>query len=160
RGADDTGRRRMVAAPRRRGHRRSARGARPAVRAGRRAARLLSPFDPRLAAVAARLRSEPRAFVFLGTWDDDAWCRACTGYGILVAEPARPLAEAIHCSTAFPGRAVAGKAFVRLEVAGDAARDAEAAAAAAESELRRIAGWSGRVLFRRVHAFAVERRDA
>jgi len=124
------------------------------------AARLLSPFDPRLQAVAARLRSEPRAFVFLGTWDDEAWRRACTGYGILVDDPASPLAEAIHCSNAFPGRATAGKALARLEVAGDAARDAEAAATAAEGELRRITGWSGRVLFRRVHAFAVERHDA
>jgi protoporphyrinogen oxidase len=124
------------------------------------AARLLSPFDPRLPPVAARLRSEPRAFVFLGTWADDAWRSACAGYGILVDDPASPLAEAIHCSNAFPNRAIAGKALVRLEVAGDAARDAEAAAAAAESELRRIAGWSGRVLFRRVHAFTVASRDA
>jgi protoporphyrinogen oxidase len=128
------------------------------------AARLCGAFDPALAAVAMRLRREPRAFAFLGTWQDDAAAAALRGFGVLVEEPGA-LRELLFCSNAFANRAVAGKALVRVELGSDSlGPDATAASdddvsALAERELRRLTGWSGTVLFRRVHRFAVLVRD-
>ena len=125
-------------------------------------ARLLAGFDPALPDLVPRLGTTQHAFVFLGTWQDAAFAQSCPGYGIACADPASPVTEILFCSNVFPGRAVAGKALVRLELAGAAATepDPDTLAAAAEAELRRITGWTGRVLFRRVHRFAAPRLDA
>src|SRR5262245_22313523 len=125
------------------------------------AARLCGGFDPALAAVAARLRREPRAFAFLGTWQDDAAATALRGFGVLVEAPGS-VRELLFCSNAFAQRAVAGKALVRAELGTDATAggaDDDAVSALAERELRRITGWTGTVLFRRVHRFKELVRD-
>jgi len=128
------------------------------------AARLGGALDPALAAVATRLRRQPRAFAFLGTWQDAAAAAALRGFGVLV-EAGGAARELLFCSNAFAHRAVAGKALVRVELGSDAlgphatATSDDAVSALAEHELRRITGWSGTVLFRRVHRFTVLVRD-
>ena len=125
-------------------------------------ARLLAGFDPALPDLVPRLGTTPHAFVFLGAWQDAAFAQSCPGYGIACADAASPVSEILFCSNVFPGRAVTGKALIRIELSGKAASDPDpdAVAALAESELRRITGWTGRVLFRRVHRFAAPRPDA
>ncbi|GDY03715.1 hypothetical protein LBMAG49_30440 [Planctomycetota bacterium] len=121
------------------------------------AAALLMPLDPALPLLVRRLVKEQRAFVFLGTWQDPAFAQSCQGYGVITTDPESPVAEILFCSNAFAGRAVTGKALVRVELQGNLAHDPDpdVVAALAEAELRRITGWSGRVLFRRVHPFTV-----
>lgn len=126
----------------------------------RAAASLLEPLDPRLQEPLAQLRQEARAFVFLGTWQDQHVQSAWQGYGLLTEPPRAALREAIFCSNAFTHRAVAGKALVRIEVdARPDAADDEALALAAEQQLRRVTGWGGTTLFRRVHRFREPLRD-
>ncbi len=120
------------------------------------AAGLVGGLDPALAATAGRLRRVPHAFAFLGTWQDAAAEQALRGFGVRVEAPG-PVRELLFCTNAFARRAVAGKALVRVELAGDAlaaaplATDDDAVAALAEADLRAITGWTGTLLFRRVH---------
>ena len=124
------------------------------------AAKLLAPLDARLHDPLTQLRQQPRAFVFLGTWQDQHVQSAWHGYGLVTDPPQATLREAIFCSNAFAHRAVAGKALVRIEVdAQPEALDEEAIALAAETELRKITGWGGTTLFRRVHRFTEPVRD-
>lgn len=125
------------------------------------ACRLCAPLDPSLAAAALGLRREGTAFVFLGTWQDAAAAAALRGYGVLVAAPDPATArELLFCSNAFPRRAAAGKALVRVELAAAPGRGDDAALAEhAEAELRRITGWTGSVLFLHVHRASQLVRD-
>lgn len=114
------------------------------------AAGLCARFDPALPTAAAHLRREPVARVFVGTWQDPASTTAWCGYGVLVESD--DVHEILFCTNAFPRRAPPGKALVRVELRGDAASlDDAAACAHAERRLREITGWTGPVLFRRVH---------
>lgn len=120
------------------------------------AAALTSGLDLALASAAARLRTEPRAFVFLGGHQSDF--PELTGYGFVPAEGLEsPLTEAIVCTNVFPNRALPGRVLVRCEVAGPAlAGDDGAVLAAAERELRRWTGCRGAFGFTKLHRFAVE----
>lgn len=122
------------------------------------AARLCGRLDPALASAASGCTTETRAFLFLGGPKRDA--ATPEGYGILPADglPTR-IAEALHCSLAFPGRAMAGQLLVRLEVLASSA-GAEADAAAAVAELQQWTGVQASFPFRRWSPFAHEVRDA
>lgn len=122
------------------------------------AARLCSDLDPALASAVAGCTTEPRAFLFLGGPKRDA--ATLEGYGILPAEglPSR-IAEVLHCSLAFPGRAMAGQLLIRLELLASAA-GAEADAAAAVAELQQWTGIRATFPFRRWSPFSHEVRDA
>jgi protoporphyrinogen oxidase len=122
------------------------------------AARLCGSLDPALASAASGCTSEPRAFLFLGCPQRDA--ATLGGYGILPADgSATRIAEVLHCSLAFPGRAMTGQLLVRLEVLATLA-GAEADAAAAVAELQQWTGVHGTFPFRRWSPFAHEVRDA
>jgi protoporphyrinogen oxidase len=121
------------------------------------AARLLAPLDPHLDAATARLRQREFAFVFLGIPAG----AAPRGYGIALEDPAASLVEAIFCTNVFPGRALPGRALLRLEVQGEllalADRDVPDAAAAL---LRQHADIGREVLFRHVARCREDVRDA
>ncbi len=123
------------------------------------AAGLLAGFDPELGAITARLQSEPAAFVFLGGNTVEApWS---SGYGIVPTEGiSSPMAEAIFCHAAFPGRALPGRFLVRCEIRGEAAKASEdSLARTAIDELRR---WTRAVVtapFVKVHRFEDEVAD-
>jgi len=121
-------------------------------------ARLLGPFDPRLAEVGDRVRRETRAMVWLG--GDETTFPEAVGYGIVPGpDLASPLAEVIFCSRVFPARALPGRFLVRCEVVLDDGEDDAAAMAIAERELR---AWTGtRTVFalRKVERFAVDVED-
>jgi len=118
--------------------------------------RLLAPLDPALAHVAERLRSEPRAFVFFGGYQQDL--PELTGYGIVPTDDLdTPVQEVIFCAQVFPGRALPGQALVRVELAGALLdQDDHAVLAAAEQELRRWTGCRGQLGFTKLHRFTTE----
>ncbi len=123
------------------------------------AGRLLARFDPALADVAARVRTEPRAFAFLG--GDRAAAPELTGYGILLADGLdSPLTEAIFCSEVFPARALPGRFLVRAELASapPTATDDELLDTAA-GELRAWTGTRAEFGLRKLHRFAVPVAD-
>lgn len=121
-------------------------------------ARLLGPFDPRLAEVAERVRQQPRALVWLG--GDEATFPEAKGYGIVPEPDLRsPLAEAIFCSRVFPARALPGRFLVRCEVVLDDGSDDAAALAIAERELRAWTGTQAVFALRKVERFAVDADD-
>ncbi len=123
------------------------------------AAPLLVPFDPALEEVAARLQHRTHAFVFLG--DREPVGEALPGYGIAsTPDSGSPLAEAIHCSRVFPGRAIAGRCLLRCELT-DIAPDAtdDDLVDAATTELGRWLGRELRFGFTKVSRFAVPTRD-
>lgn len=127
----------------------------PAAAAGS----LLARFDPALTDVAARVRTEPRAFAFLG--GDRAAAPELTGYGVLLADDLdSPLAEAIFCSEVFPARALPGRFLVRAELASARpnATDDELLDAAA-AELRVWTGTRAEFGLRKLHRFAVPVAD-
>jgi len=123
------------------------------------AAGLLAAFDPELPSVAARLRSEAAAFVFLGgntveaPWSD--------GYGIVPTEGiSPPVVEAIFCQNAFPGRALPGRFLVRCEVRGEnATAPDDGLVRTATDELRRWTGGAVTAPFTKVHRFDDEVAD-
>lgn len=102
-------------------------------------ARLLGAFDPALPDVAARLRQEARALVWLGA--DAAAMPEAQGYGLVPAPDfASPLLEVVFCTQVFAGRALHGRTLVRCEVALPDGADEADAIALAERELRH---WTG-----------------
>lgn len=119
---------------------------------------LLGRFDPALAAVAALVRTEARAFAFFG--GDAAAAPELTGYGVLPADGlATPMAEAIFCTQAFANRALPGRFLVRCEVAvPDGATDDEVLVLAA-AELRRWTGTQAPFGLQKLHRFEVEVAD-
>lgn len=122
------------------------------------AARLLGPFDPRLAEVAERVRQQPRALVWFG--GDEATFPEAVGYGIVPAPNLpTPLAEAIFCSRVFPARAMPGRFLVRCEVALDDGSDDATALALAERELRAWTGTQAVFSLRKVERFVVDTED-
>lgn len=121
-------------------------------------ARLLAPFEPRLAEVAERVRQQPRALVWLG--GDEATFPEAAGYGIVPAPDRRsPLAEVIFCSRVFPARALPGRFLVRCEVVLDDGSDDATALAIAERELRAWTGTRAVFALRKVERFAVDADD-
>jgi protoporphyrinogen oxidase len=103
------------------------------------AANLLGAFDPALPDVAARLRRERRALVWLG--GDASTMPEAQGYGIVPAQGlASPLLEVVFCTQVFANRALPGRTLVRCEVALPEGADEAAAIAIAERELRH---WTG-----------------
>lgn len=125
------------------------------------AARLCARLHAPIGDTAARLRTAAFAHVFLGLWQDAAATAALRGYGVLATDAAPGCArELLFCSNAFPRRAVAGKALVRVELHGDLPADDDALAALGERELRNITGWTGDVLFRRVQRGTATVRDS
>lgn len=122
------------------------------------AARLLGPFDPRLAEVGERLRRQARAMVWLG--GDEATFPEAVGYGIVPGpDLASPLAEVIFCSRVFPARALPGRFLARCEVVLDDGSDDAAALAIAERELRAWTGTRAVFALRKVERFAVDADD-
>lgn len=125
------------------------------------AARLFAPLDPALAAVAERLRSEPRAFAFLG--GDRRGDAALAGYGAVPADGiASPVQETIFCSNVFAGRALPGRFLVRSELRLDdlPATGDDDVLALAERELRRWTGLTAPIGFTKLHRFAEPIVDA
>ena len=119
------------------------------------AASLLGLFDPALGEVAGRLRSAPGAFVFFG--DHQQVGETLPGYGIAASpEAGSRLVEAIHCSRAFPGRAIPGRCLWRCELTGiDPAGSDDELAAAALDEVGRWLGQRPRFGFVKVHRFVL-----
>lgn len=102
-------------------------------------ASLLGAFDPALPDVAARLRHERRALVWLG--GDASTLPEAQGYGIVPARGIEsPLLEVVFCTQVFAGRALPGRTLVRCEVVLPEGADDAAAIAIAERELRT---WTG-----------------
>jgi protoporphyrinogen oxidase len=124
----------------------------------RTAGQLLGRFDPALAAAAARVRTEPRAFAFFG--GDATAAPELTGYGVVPADDLpTAMAEAIYCSQVFANRALPGRFLVRCEVAvAEAASDDEVLALAA-AELRRWTGTRAPFGLQKLHRFEVEVAD-
>ncbi|MBL8736925.1 MAG: NAD(P)-binding protein [Planctomycetes bacterium] len=121
-------------------------------------ARLLGPFDPRLAEVGERVRQQPRALVWLG--GDEATFPEAKGYGIVPGpDSSSPLAEVIFCSRVFPARALPGRFLVRCEVVLDAGSDDATALAIADRELRAWTGTRAVFALRKVERFAVDADD-
>jgi protoporphyrinogen oxidase len=95
------------------------------------AANLLGAFDPALPDVAARLRRERRALVWLG--GDASTMPEAQGYGLVPAQGLEsPLLEVVFCTQVFASRALAGRTLVRCEVALPEGADEAAAIAIAE----------------------------
>lgn len=124
------------------------------------AARMLGALDRELQALALRLRTETRAFAFLGGHRTES--PELVGYGIVPAEGVEsPVAEVIVCDAAFPGRALPGRRLVRCEVRGPLPGEVDAAVlAAAEHELRRWTGTAAPFPFTKLHRFATAVDDA
>lgn len=102
-------------------------------------ASLLGAFDPALPDVAARLRRERRALVWLG--GDASTMPEAQGYGLVPAQGlASPLLEVVFCTQVFAGRALPGRTLVRCEVVAPEGADEAAAIAIADRELRT---WTG-----------------
>lgn len=122
------------------------------------AARLLAPFDAELMALQPRLRTEPRAFVFLGALAADVphW----RNYGILLEGADEPVLEVLFPCNAFAGRARPGKALARLECRGSLLElDDDGLAAAAAARLQQITGRGAPIRFQRVHRFTAAIHD-
>lgn len=124
-------------------------------------ARLLAPLDPALAAAAARLQQEPRAFAFFG-FDELAVLPLSLGYGVLPAmDLPTQIAEVICCTNVFAHRALPGRALLRVELA--LAAPVEDDAALLGTALRELRAWTGLqapLRFQRLHRFAIDRHDA
>ena len=125
------------------------------LRAG---ARLLAGLDPQLGPLAERLGSERRAFVFLG--GDRRELPSLAGYGIVPAEGVdTALAEIVHCSEVFAGRALPGRCLLRLELVVDDGADEAAVVATALHELQRFTGCRPEFGLHKVHHFEREVDD-
>jgi protoporphyrinogen oxidase len=117
------------------------------------ASALLAPLDPALAAVAARLADEPRAFVFLGGEREPADDGHGHGFVAAADEPG-PLVDAIACTSVFAGRALPGRSLWRCEAAGPRLMDDDQTLlAAVQAQLRARIARRADFGFTKVHRF-------